>query len=136
MEPTAKPVRTIQSDIVDLLKAIGTVIGIFLAIFAGAFVLELVCILLVKITSPTKPDFTLWPILFAHLAGIIATIFAVQAMRGYHLFNRVLGGGLAGFAGASMVFYNSSWLSNGNVLGGAILGAVCGAAMGKGSANE
>jgi len=120
-----------ENQVADLLKAIGTVVAIFIAIFAVVFAVELACTVLVKITSNTRPDLSLWPLLFTHFAGLIAAVLAIKSLRSFQVFGRALGGALAGFVGASLAFYMTPSMSNRNLLVSGILGAAISASIGK-----
>lgn len=127
-----------ETQSADILKAVGTVIAIFLLIAAAAFVVELICVVLVKVSGnghgtdlPEVIKLSLWPMIFTRLAGIVAAILAIQAIREYRMPGRVTGGALAGFIGTSLAFYTLPLLTTGNLIVGMVMGAVVCACMGK-----
>lgn len=117
-----------ETQSADILKAVGTVIAIFLLIAAAAFVVELIC---VKVSGKGAFQLSLWPMIFTRWAGIVAAILAIQAIREYRMPGRVTGGALAGFIGTSLAFYTLPLLTTGNLIVGMVMGAVVCACMGK-----
>jgi len=114
----------------DILKALGTVIATFVAIWALTFGLEFVFGLLLRFASyTTRTTITAsLPQLVMLLFGLTATYLSVSSIRQYDALSRIVGGALAGYVGASVALYPNP---KANLFVAAAIVALVSASVGK-----